>query len=250
MMGVLVFVAFVPFALAFPHQQTGSSLSQPSTKIVGGSSATINEIPYIVQVYKNGGPQCGGSIISRTWVVSASHCLEGLRAVNVSVRAGTDQFLKGGVVIRASNVYVHPNYNSDTLDYDIGLIRLASALSFGPTIAAISLANRKVAAGTLAVVSGWGYLAGGDNDTAPTQLQKVTLPVVRDSECPEKITQLKLCAGSKSKIQSPCSGDSGGPLAVGNTLIGVVSFGYDCNGISLYANITDLHSWISSIASI
>ncbi|XP_018324127.1 trypsin alpha-like isoform X2 [Agrilus planipennis] len=250
MMGVLVFVAFVPFALAFPHQQTGSSLSQPSTKIVGGSSATINEIPYIVQVYKNGGPQCGGSIISRTWVVSASHCLEGLDAANVSIRAGTDQFLKGGVVIQASDVYVHPNYNLQTVNCDIGLIKLASALSFGPTIAAISLANRKVAAGTLAVVSGWGYLAGGDNDTAPIQLQKVTLPVVSNNECPEVINESQLCAGNESEIQSSCFGDSGGPLAVGNTLIGVVSFGYDCKGVSYYANVTNLHSWISSITSI
>ncbi|XP_025830937.1 trypsin-1-like [Agrilus planipennis] len=73
MIGVLIFAAFAPFALASPPQ---SDLAEPSTRIVGGSSTTIYDIPYIVQV-NEGYPMCGGSIISRHWVVTAGHCLEG-----------------------------------------------------------------------------------------------------------------------------------------------------------------------------
>ncbi|XP_018324116.1 trypsin-2-like [Agrilus planipennis] len=76
MLGVLIFVTFVSLALALPPQQTGSEPAEPSTRIVGGSSTTVNDIPYIVQI-NEGYPDCGGSIIARRWVVTAGHCLEG-----------------------------------------------------------------------------------------------------------------------------------------------------------------------------
>ncbi|XP_018332505.1 trypsin alpha-like [Agrilus planipennis] len=172
-----------------------------------------------------------------------------MRAANVSIRAGTDQFMRGGVVIRASNIYVHPSYSNVTQDYDIGLIRLASPLTFGPNISAVSLARSKPAVGTSALVSGWGDL-DSTSETIPTQLQKVTLPVVADLQCPPVYTPRMICAGYRNRSQSPCYGDSGGPLAVGSTLIGVVSHGRDCTGISVYANVASLRSWILSIASI
>ncbi|XP_018332503.1 trypsin alpha-like [Agrilus planipennis] len=246
MIGVLILVAFAPFTLAFPYHQFGLE----STRISGGSNATISEIPYIVQVNEDDSDSsdCNASILSRLWVVTAAHCLDGVAASDVSIRAGTDRYMRGGVVIRASNLYVHPNYNNTDQDYDIGLIKLASPLTFGPNIASISLASSKPAVGTSAVVSGWGDL-NAITHTTPQQLQKVTLPIVADSQCPDIRTERVLCAGENAGYKSPCYGDSGGPLVVGNTLVGVVSHGNSCRGISVYANVANLRSWILSVAS-
>ncbi|XP_018334717.2 trypsin-3-like, partial [Agrilus planipennis] len=215
MLGVIICVAFASFTSAFPYHQPGLE----SVRISGGSNATIREIPYIVQMNQDYTDisDCNASILSRLWLVTAAHCLVGLLASDVTIRAGTDKFMKDGVVIGASNLYVHPNFNNDTLDYDIGLIKLASPLTFGPNIAPISLAGAKPAIGTSAVVSGWGDL-NAFSHKAPEQLQKVTLPVVADSQCPGVHTERMLCAGNSSDYKSPCYGDSGGPLAVGNTL--------------------------------
>ncbi|XP_018324125.1 trypsin-7-like [Agrilus planipennis] len=248
MIVMFIFAAFMPFALAFPSRQNRSKPAEPSTRISGGYSTTIYDIPYIVQV-NEGYPMCGGSIISRFWVITAGHCLDGSLAERVTIRAGTDQLGVGGVEIQASSLYIHPKFDLDAVDYDIGLIRLASPLFFGPTISAISLAEEKVPVGTPAVVSGWGFLAGGGNNTNPTQLHRVTIPVVSDNECPD-YTERRICAGYPDGIESPCFGDSGGPLAVGNTLIGITSTGEDCIGLSIFSNVANLHNWISSVTSI
>ncbi|XP_018332504.1 trypsin alpha-like [Agrilus planipennis] len=201
MVAVLILAAFAPFALALPYQLAESD----STRISGGSNATIREIPYIVQINVDGSKtsDCDASIISRLWVVSAAHCLSRMRAANVSIRAGTDKFMRGGVVIRASNIYVHPSYSNITQDYDIGLIRLASPLTIGPNIASITLATKKPAVGASAVVSGWGDL-DSTSETIPTQLQKVALPVVSDLECPPVYTPRMICAGYRNGSRSPC----------------------------------------------
>ncbi|XP_018335124.1 trypsin delta-like, partial [Agrilus planipennis] len=167
----------------------------------------------------------------------------------VTIRAGTSELGTGGVEIKASALYTHPQFDPNAIDYDIALIRLASPLTFGPSISAISLANRRVPDGTSAVVSGWGFLAGGNNNTNPKQLQKVAIPVVSDSECLD-FTERRICAGYSNGNQGPCVGDSGGPLAVGNTLIGIVSTGQGCTGISVFSNVANLHSWVTSVAGV
>jgi secreted trypsin-like serine protease len=55
----------------------GNSLNATDAKdgrIVGGVAIDIRQAPYQVVLMRNGAHICGGSIIARSFVLSAAHC--------------------------------------------------------------------------------------------------------------------------------------------------------------------------------
>jgi trypsin len=71
-------------AAALPLEDGGVSIN-----IVGGTTATISEFPYIVSLTEGGSHFCGGVLLNANTVLTAGHCSEGVRASAVKVRAGT-----------------------------------------------------------------------------------------------------------------------------------------------------------------
>jgi len=51
---------------------------------------------------------------------------------------------------------VHENYNPKTIDSDMAIIRLPTALTFNDYVQPVCLPSSPVAAGTNCVVTGWG----------------------------------------------------------------------------------------------
>ncbi|CAJ0950741.1 unnamed protein product [Ranitomeya imitator] len=45
-------------------------------RIVGGMNSARDEWPWQVSLHFKGNAQCGGSLISDTWVLTAAHCFE------------------------------------------------------------------------------------------------------------------------------------------------------------------------------
>lgn len=61
----------------FPaHWDCGKSSSAPSTRIVGGTKAVNGAWPWQVSLQIQGRHVCGGSIIGRSWILSAAHCFD------------------------------------------------------------------------------------------------------------------------------------------------------------------------------
>ena len=52
-----------------------SSVQQ--SRVIGGETAKPGAWPWQIALYKNGRYNCGGSLISARWVVTASHCISG-----------------------------------------------------------------------------------------------------------------------------------------------------------------------------
>lgn len=98
-------------------------------------------------------------------------------------------------------------------------------------------------------------------------------PIFNQAECNKikssQITPQMICAGYERHANNgkkPCRGDSGGPLRCllpknGTSegtlkLVGVVSWGYKCEGYVLnlgpgvYARVTSVRKWIESVAGI
>ena len=78
-------------------------------------------------------------------------------------------------VITLSKIFIHPQYNSRTVDYDIALVKLSKPVKYTKYIrpACIPASGSKVKAGADAFVSGWGTTSEGGSTSSILQVAKV-----------------------------------------------------------------------------
>jgi secreted trypsin-like serine protease len=105
-------------------------------QIVGGFETGEHEYPWqalLYPAYGNPRVYCGASLISATWVLTAVHCVNGYSASGLKVDLGT-HVVYGTNPMRQSftlkRVIAHPNYDSNTEDYDIALLELNTPVTF------------------------------------------------------------------------------------------------------------------------
>ncbi|XP_030388143.1 trypsin delta/gamma-like protein CG30031 [Scaptodrosophila lebanonensis] len=226
-------------------------MPQLDGRIVGGKDTTISAYPWQISLQRNNYHSCGGSVISSLYVVTAAHCLQDVPVAWLKVRAGSTNSDSGGSLIPVKSYKIHEKYSRTTLANDIGIIRLETALTLGPTIKAIQLASEAPEHNAPAVVSGWGTLAY-TNGTTPKILQCVDVKMISTATCAQSdygslILPSMICASDVGK--DACLGDSGGPLVSGGKLVGIVSWGYGCaepNYPGVYTNVAALWDWVSS----
>lgn len=76
-----------PFGLE--TRQPQDEASSDGANIVGGTTASTAEFPYIVSLSKNSLHFCGGVLLNAYTVITAAHCTVGQSASAVKVRAGS-----------------------------------------------------------------------------------------------------------------------------------------------------------------
>lgn len=235
-----------------------------AAKITGGSDADISDFPW--QVYLEAGDYtCGGSIISNNWIITAAHCAkndydETIQASEmiVTVGANNPRNTLEGKVYRVSEVIVHEDYDSNTLNNDIALLKLREPINYtnAEPIKLVSAKDASAGAtdpGVLSWVTGYG-ITRVRPETYPSTLQKVRLPIVSNSQAStvwNRIPPTDLMAGYLNGNKDACSGDSGGPLVVpvsdGYKLAGLVSWGSsNCNTYGAYTRLSLFESWITT----
>lgn len=247
-----------------------ASQSVSANAIVAGSGASISQAPWQVALVNNrassnyAGQFCGGTIISREWIVTAAHCVDWISSNQISVLSGTNQLsnssLSGSSV---ESVIIHPNWNSYTNQNDIALVKLDVPLILQTgLIEKVSVSATKVATGADTIISGWGstipYRANENPiSNKPSQLQIARIQVQSNSYCGYLLdgsfdAASMICATNSTfpRIDT-CQGDSGGPLVVYKDgqyeLAGITSFGFGCADIypGVYTNVSTFSSWIS-----
>ncbi|PNP76503.1 hypothetical protein FNYG_09922 [Fusarium nygamai] len=240
-----------PLAAAAP-----APAPQEIPNIVGGTSASTGDFPFIVSISRNGGPWCGGSLLNANTVLTAAHCVSGYAQSSFQIRAGSLSRTSGGVTSSLSSIRVHPSYRGN--NNDVAILKLSTSISASGNIgyARLAASGSDPAAGTSVTVAGWGATSQGGG-TTPVNLLKVTVPVVSRASCrasygSSAITNQMFCAGVSSGGKDSCQGDSGGPIVDSSkTLLGVVSWGEGCaqpNFPGVYANVGALRSFIDSNA--
>ncbi|XP_005191781.1 serine protease SP24D [Musca domestica] len=209
----------------------GLAVAQPSGRIVGGLDAYEGQFPHQISLRRSGSHTCGGSIISRNYILTAAHCVvyedeEGayhaLDASLYTIRAGSVNRLMGGVVKQVVQITVHEDYGN--FINDVALLKLESPLIFSNNIAPIPLASAETPVGSPIGISGWGRLkTGGD---IPVKLQYNTLESISKLKCFTSIfmsSDALICLAHTSG-NGACNGDSGGPATYNGELVGVAGF--------------------------
>jgi len=229
-------------------------------RIVGGSEVDPHSIPWQVGLMNKGSNFvfCGGSILSATKILTAAHCYKRPSSIQVVVGEHRLNSAADGVRHDVRSFVVHPGYNRQTIDKDVAIITLSKPIDLNDKAKAVclpkSITDPNLRDGQSLTVSGWGRLSG--SSSGPDVLHAVRIPYMPPAECrrawgSSRITNNMLCAGQidgSANGLSACNGDSGGPLTVGRTIVGVVSWGRRGCGYQsgVYAKVSVFLSWIAS----
>ncbi|KAL1123630.1 hypothetical protein AAG570_002706 [Ranatra chinensis] len=228
-------------------------------RIVGGRPTGVNRYPWVVRVVYEGQFHCGGSLLNGNYVLTAAHCVRRLKRSKIRVILGDyDQYVTtdSAAVMRAvSSIIRHRNFDVNSYNHDIALLRLRKPVEFSKNIRPICLPPPEMdPSGKTGTVVGWGRTSEGGQLAA--KVQEVQVPILTLQDCrntkyrPARITQNMICAGNGR--QDSCQGDSGGPLLV-NTggdkyqLVGIVSWGVGCGRPGypgVYTRVTSYLGWV------
>ncbi|KAG7200506.1 hypothetical protein KM043_001070 [Ampulex compressa] len=237
MFRLITLIAIVALAEGIPFSKLPwMNPMSPSGQIVGGREAAIEEAPHQVLLEVSGFAFCGGSIISKDWVVTAGHCTV-YPAAWVTVRAGTAAKSQGGSVHKVGQVVRHEEFYTNSYGIpvnDVALLKVKTPFTFDKTRAPVKMFEQDEVsqAGVKATITGWGAAYQG-GDTTPV-LKIVDIPIVAKGACSEAyssyggIPKGQICAAYPEGGADACQGDSGGPLTIGGRLAGIVSWGYGC----------------------
>ncbi|XP_056300061.1 serine protease hepsin [Pseudoliparis swirei] len=241
-------------------------------RIVGGVVARHGSWPWQVSLEYDGVHQCGGTIISNRWIVSAAHCFrDRYRFVN------RWRVLLGSVyskpvnanVVEVNTIVYHSSYlpfvdaSIDDNSRDIAVLALSQPLTFNEYIQPICLPayGQRLIDGQMGTVTGWGNV--DYHGVQADVLQEVNVPIISDAVCnapdyyDNQITTSMFCAGYEKGGTDSCQGDSGGPFVAEDCLsktrryrlLGVVSWGIGCampKKPGVYTRISRFLPWIST----
>merc|ERR1719356_101060 len=225
----------------------GPSQDGPGQQIVNGTQAQSCYWKWQVGLARPGSSStfCGGSLIASNWVVTAQHCVAGQSYIDIW--AGSN-YPASGERRSSSQIIQHPVA-------DMALIQLSQPFSLGGYIDAAPLPTYPIADGSECWITGWGRLY--NNGPGASVLMQATTQVINKQTCRQymsggqTIYDGDVCVFGyyNGNPTSACNGDSGGPLVcstgAGWTLYGATSWGFSCNGLTVYAGTYALRDWIN-----
>ncbi|KAL2738802.1 chymotrypsin-like protease CTRL-1 [Vespula squamosa] len=240
------------------------------TRITGGEYARERQFPFISVVHRLVGngviAQCGGSILSKRWVLTAGHCIaEAPRrfflVFGIINKSGIsyDKNVGPGISMITTRAYPHPRY-VEAIN-DIGLLYMPNDIPFTNSIQPISLAGYNDLYANYehatAIVIGWGKERATGSTTQALKYARLSVITNRECRLYWQIDERNICTAFGAG-QHACQGDSGGPLIVQTTnkryiQIGIVSYGdSNCpsNKPGVFTRVAAFSTWIKSITGI
>ena len=134
-------------------------------RIVGGDEA-LSPIPWQVHVHTSDkferNQVCGGTILDEETILSAAHCFHPLGSIdnNDYIEAGIRlEKSSSGQIVLVQEIINHPNFDDNTKDNDIAILKLKTHLTFNENVQPACLPKPSFAAeetGEMSVTSGWG----------------------------------------------------------------------------------------------
>ncbi|XP_030370011.1 serine protease snake [Scaptodrosophila lebanonensis] len=272
-----IFEERVGFSFLFPgapiQYETFDNCQSYTPLIVNGLPAEPMEFPHMARLgHRTVNPAstewfCGGTLISKRFVLTAAHCLETPQGEINIVRLGELDFDSETENAKPQDYAVedyikHPNFTDPELYNDIGLIKLAEDVGFDRYKHPACLPFEDGYQFDFFIATGWG--STGLAQKSSPKLQKVKLRRFADERCRRVIERgyelpqgfdatTQMCVGS-NQTKDTCNGDSGGPILVYHKdypcmyhVMGVTSVGIVCakpTVPSIYTRVYHYLDWI------
>merc|ERR1712211_15010 len=211
-------------------------LAQRRTRIVGGVETEVNEWPWQAGMVWSGSSSvfCGATVISDEWILTASHCVDGTNPAEIQVLLGEYDYWDSGessmTRMDISEIIMHADYDSNTVDQDFALLKMARKLDWSANENIRPACLPSAGAGDydqwMSTVTGWGTTSSGGSTS--NVLLEVDVKVISNSD-----------------------GNCGTTTGMNYDLIGVVSFGIGCAQADfpgVYARVTAARQWIDDNA--
>ncbi|XP_026744184.1 serine protease persephone-like [Trichoplusia ni] len=243
----------------------------------GGVFAQRGEFPHMAllgygKIFSEAEFNCGGSLISERFVLTAAHCRysAGLGYVTIAVfgihyrnETAEEKYIYG-----VKKIIKHPMYKPPKKYNDIALLEMDRRVIFDFLVMPGCLHVGDRVDDGRAYGTGWGYL--GQSMVLAQELQTIPLWKIANDTCRLKFAPYKrllpdgiddssqMCYGDDGTPRDTCEGDSGGPLQIKSTsiycmyvIIGVTSFGFTtCGEVGypgVYTRVSNYVPWIESI---
>uniref|UniRef100_A0A3P9CAG6 Peptidase S1 domain-containing protein n=1 Tax=Maylandia zebra TaxID=106582 RepID=A0A3P9CAG6_9CICH len=147
------------------------------------------------------------------------------------------------------DIICHPEFNNNTHENDICLLKLSVPVTFTDYIQPVCLASSK----SFFLKLFYFFLQFG-NDSFLNILREVNVPVVGNNECQcyyegdKVIMENMICAGLSAGEKDSCQGNLGGQLMTKRGFewlqSGVVTFNDDCARPAVFTRVSEYQNWI------
>ncbi|KAG5684324.1 hypothetical protein PVAND_013559 [Polypedilum vanderplanki] len=226
------------------------------SKIYYGDYVDISFAPYQVEIFLDYLPNCGGSLLSETFVLTAAHCTESDKnPKSYSIGVGTRRILDIVMFnIKVIKIIDHPEYDKTTVFSDFSLFQMEKVKKFPKSAAFVKLPNKDdvLKTGEIMNIAGFGRTENG----VTIFLKGGSIPIYDQEKCKELFGHLEktmICAGYEKPMSTgSCFGDSGSGLVrrSDGKIFGVTSFIFSekCSTHpAVYSKVTAVLDWINEI---
>lgn len=228
-----------------PMEGSDVTRSNIRGRIVNGFLASSGQFPYATRlVISNGqgsGAVCGGTIVSSHLVITAAHCFGIVDSIDLwygSIDKDNFPHHRSGIAYAKHPLYQTPG--TLNLEHDIAIIYMNKAVQVKFAKLPTHPSSADAFNGLSLTAAGWGVTETGDGSRylKYTTIMGEPLGIIGRGGNANFI-----CGRGVSNSQLG-SGDSGGPLMHGDTLVGVNSFGRgDHSG---YTCVDQYLDWIAN----
>ncbi|XP_051163693.1 trypsin 3A1-like [Leptopilina boulardi] len=239
------FLTFVIFAISATSTYSQLFFPEPS-QTAGEIVGKIDDAPFVTSIYINRELVCGAVIINDYFVLTAAACIKTRNTSAYTIRAGSLSHNYGGSIHYVNAIIVHKDFHINQYNLpvnDIALIKVNQQFQFNGQRDALPIYPRRFVDSTsTGKIYGWGVRG--------SQLRKGSVYIYNTRNCNAfyqgKLPNGQICAIANSS-KTPCKNDAGGPFVIGVHLVGIISWGKNCDldgTPDVYTDVNFYRDWI------